>query len=81
MSYAYEALVAHEFALVEDLYISSKVGSSKIRTGPYPGEAILHCFGFDADDALADHLALVAFGAGADLLTCLFFGLFAFEKR
>ncbi|KAH8053754.1 ATPase [Aureococcus anophagefferens] len=63
------------------LYISSKVGSSKIRTGPYPGEAILHCFGFDADDALADHLALVAFGAGADLLTCLFFGLFAFEKR
>ena len=80
-SYAYEALVVHEFALVKDLYISSKVGSSKIRTGPYPGESILRCFGFDADNVLADHLVLVAFGVGVDLLTCAFYAAFAFEKR
>merc|ERR1711871_1269573 len=78
---AYEALVIHEFAGVDDLFISSKVGSATAKTGPYSGETILRCFGFDAHDWFSDHANLLLFAVGFDALTCLVFVVWAFESR
>ncbi|KAJ8600787.1 hypothetical protein CTAYLR_006116 [Chrysophaeum taylorii] len=81
-SYAYEALNAHMFADVDELFIVSKVGGNDVSVGPFNGQTILNCFGLDgARQALAKHLVLAIFGAAADLLTFFAFKLFARERR
>jgi len=63
----YEAIVAAEFAGVDDLFISSKLGASKIRAGPYAGDAVLDCFGLGGRGAARDaHLGLLLFEAVVD---------------
>jgi len=81
-SHGFEALAIHQFEHVTDLFITSKIGGQSVRSPPYGGEQILHCFGFGAGAvATQDHVFLAWFGIIADAATALSYWLFAFERR
>ena len=80
-SAGYEALVIHEFADQTELYLTSKVGSTKYRSSPLTGEAVLRCFGFDVHRWFGDHIRLVLFSLAADCAACIGMVVFAHERR
>jgi len=80
--YGYEALNAHMFYGVDDLFIVSEIGDSHVRTGPYSGNTILRCFGLDTPGhAKQKHFALAIFSISAEVASFVALKLFARERR
>ena len=69
-------MVVALFTKVDDLFITSALGDSKVRVGPFDGAEILDCFGYgDRADAKRDHLVLLLVAVVADAATGLAFAL------
>ena len=67
---AYEAVAVALFAGVDDLFVTSKMGSSDVKVGPFGGSEILDCYGYGGrSDAKRDHAVLLLAGLVADAAT------------
>ena len=74
------ALVVNEMKGLEGLYITSTVGETQEKAGPFSGTNLAHCFGF-LDRIPRDVLVLALMAAGYLLLVMLVMELFIKEKR